>query len=59
VRNQNRLDKEIKYYYELNNGDVFRMFGNCQELFDHSIPSVTNGIEKGGRISLTFRVLNN
>jgi len=54
-----RLDKEIKYYYELNNGDVFRMFGNCQELFDHSIPSVTNGIEKGGRISLTFRVLNN
>jgi tRNA/tmRNA/rRNA uracil-C5-methylase (TrmA/RlmC/RlmD family)/alkylated DNA repair dioxygenase AlkB len=52
-----RADKDIKYYYELNNGDVFRMFGNCQDLFDHSIPPVPNGIEKGGRISLTFRVL--
>jgi len=52
-----RADKDIKYYYELNNGDVFRMFGNCQDLFDHSIPPVSNGIEKGGRISLTFRVL--
>ena len=52
-----RKDTDIKYYYELKNGDVFRMFGNCQDLFDHSIPPVPNGIEKGGRISLTFRVL--
>jgi alkylated DNA repair dioxygenase AlkB len=52
-----RADKEIKFNFELDNGDIFRMFGNCQELFDHSIPPVTNGIEKGGRISLTFRVL--
>jgi alkylated DNA repair dioxygenase AlkB len=52
-----RADKDIKYYFELNNGDVFRMFDNCQNLFDHSIPPVPNGIEKGGRISLTFRVL--
>jgi tRNA/tmRNA/rRNA uracil-C5-methylase (TrmA/RlmC/RlmD family)/alkylated DNA repair dioxygenase AlkB len=52
-----RADKDIKYNFELNNGDVFRMFGDCQELFDHSIPPVANGIEKGGRISLTFRVL--
>jgi len=52
-----RADKEIKYYYELKNGDVFRMFGNCQDLFDHSIPPVPNGVEKKGRISLTFRVL--
>ena len=52
-----RADKDIKYYYELNNGDVFRMFGNCQDMFDHSIPPVTNGVDKGGRISLTFRVL--
>ena len=52
-----RADKEIKYHFELNNGDVFRMFGNCQDLFDHSIPPVTNGVSKGGRISLTFRVL--
>jgi tRNA/tmRNA/rRNA uracil-C5-methylase (TrmA/RlmC/RlmD family)/alkylated DNA repair dioxygenase AlkB len=53
-----RADKNIKYYYELKNGDIFRMFGNCQDFFDHSIPPVPNGIEKGGRISLTFRVLN-
>jgi tRNA/tmRNA/rRNA uracil-C5-methylase (TrmA/RlmC/RlmD family)/alkylated DNA repair dioxygenase AlkB len=53
-----RADKEIKYYFELKNGDVFRMFDNCQDLYDHSIPPTTRGVEKGGRISLTFRVLN-
>lgn len=52
-----RADKDIKYYFELKNGDVFRMFENCQDLYDHSIPPVQNGISKGGRISLTFRVL--
>lgn len=52
-----RSDKEIKYYFELENGDVFRMFDNCQDLYDHSIPPIPRGIEKGGRISLTFRVL--
>jgi tRNA (uracil-5-)-methyltransferase len=54
-----RADKDIKYYFELKNGDVFRMFENCQDLYDHSIPPVPNGISKGGRISLTFRVLKN
>lgn len=52
-----RGDKEVRYQFELNNGDVFRMFGNCQDLFDHSIPQVPNGIDKKGRISLTFRIL--
>lgn len=52
-----RADKEIRYHYELSNGDIMWMYDNCQELFDHSIPPVPNGIEKGGRISLTFRVL--
>jgi tRNA/tmRNA/rRNA uracil-C5-methylase (TrmA/RlmC/RlmD family)/alkylated DNA repair dioxygenase AlkB len=53
-----RKDKEIKYIYELINGDVFMMHSDCQDNFDHSIPPVPNGEEKGGRISLTFRVLN-
>jgi tRNA/tmRNA/rRNA uracil-C5-methylase (TrmA/RlmC/RlmD family)/alkylated DNA repair dioxygenase AlkB len=53
-----RKDKEIKYTYELQNGDVFMMHSNCQENFDHSIPPVPSGETKGGRISLTFRVLN-
>jgi alkylated DNA repair dioxygenase AlkB len=53
-----RKDKEIKYTYELQNGDVFMMHSDCQENFDHSIPPVPNGETKGGRISLTFRVLN-
>jgi alkylated DNA repair dioxygenase AlkB len=54
-----RNDKDIKYNFELKNGDVFRMFNDCQEVYDHSIPEVKGGEEKGGRISLTFRVLNN
>jgi alkylated DNA repair dioxygenase AlkB len=53
-----RKDKEIKYTYELQNGDVFMMHSDCQENFDHSIPPVPSGETKGGRISLTFRVLN-
>jgi len=53
-----RKDKEIKYTFELHNGDVFMMHSNCQENFDHSIPPVAGGETKGGRISLTFRVLN-
>ena len=53
-----RNDKDIKYNFELKNGDVFRMFNDCQEVYDHSIPEVKGGEEKGGRISLTFRVLN-
>jgi 23S rRNA (uracil1939-C5)-methyltransferase len=53
-----RNDKDIKYNFELKNGDIFRMFNDCQEVYDHSIPEVKGGEEKGGRISLTFRVLN-
>jgi len=53
-----RKDKEIKYTYELHNGDVFMMHSDCQDIFDHSIPPVAGGETKGGRISLTFRVLN-
>lgn len=53
-----RKDKEIKYTYELHNGDVFMMHSDCQDIFDHSIPPVASGETKGGRISLTFRVLN-
>jgi tRNA/tmRNA/rRNA uracil-C5-methylase (TrmA/RlmC/RlmD family)/alkylated DNA repair dioxygenase AlkB len=52
-----RNDKDIKYNFELKNGDVFRMFNDCQEVYDHSIPEVKGGEEKGGRISLTFRVI--
>jgi tRNA/tmRNA/rRNA uracil-C5-methylase (TrmA/RlmC/RlmD family)/alkylated DNA repair dioxygenase AlkB len=54
-----RNDKDIKYNFELKNGDIFRMFNDCQELYDHSIPEVKGGEEKSGRISLTFRVLSN
>ncbi len=38
--------------FELNSGDLFIMYGSCQEFWQHSIPSEEN---KGGRINLTFR----
>jgi len=54
-----RKDKELKYTYELENGDVFYMFNDCQEFFDHSlIPITNNAVVLNGRISLTFRVLS-
>lgn len=43
-----------QWNFELKHGDVFYMYGNCQELYDHCIRK-----GKNERISLTFRQMNN
>lgn len=50
----NHCNRDI---YLLNNGDLFHMFGKCQELYDHSIRREKLKTNKLPRISLSFRCL--
>ncbi len=43
-----------EHEFELNNGDLFYMFGQCQQTYQHSIPKQLR--VKDPRINLTFRV---
>jgi|TARA_B110001469_G_C9548433_1_gene272155 alkylated DNA repair dioxygenase AlkB len=46
-------NKDIKYNYELNNGDLIYMFNNCQDKYEHSVRK--NKKSNNERISFVFK----
>ena len=55
---RNKENHQLRDNYLLNNGDLFHMFGKCQDLFDHSVRREKKE-KKLPRISLSFRNLGN
>ena len=49
----------VKENFDLGNGDVFYMFGDCQQKYTHSVLQIKNNPELiGPRIAVTFRQMN-
>ena len=59
---QSRTNKDEKYSYKLNSGDMIIMHGKCQSLYKHCIKPLTKAEIAQGfkpRVNLTFRTMKN
>lgn len=54
---RDKFNHQNRESFQIKNGDLFHMYGKCQELYDHSIRRERSKINKNPRISLSFRSL--